>query len=365
MDKHSDVLPEDALLKSITPDRKTKLVNQFRIIVGVFFVIVIFILPILVLFLIIWSGYLRFIRGFGWADWTGFAGKTLWQWMELLIIPSVLGIAATLYDKSQKDHEQRLADKRIKNEREISLDRFQEETFRDFTEKLSDLMLNKNLRISKPDDEVRFVARAHTLTTFRTLDIGRKAQLIRYLYEANLINGETPPISLSGVDLQEIRLDYLILKGINLKNVNLNRSHLNNCDFSSSNFEEAALDDVYGIDTKFINANLEKARINGNFSGAQFCNANLKNIVFANTRFYDTNFRDAILDNSTFVECFLESANFVRASLSMTHFIASRSLSSTVFTKSQTKQIPEVESGGANIIDKEEADILFPKTKAK
>jgi hypothetical protein len=34
-----------------------------------------------------WMGYLRLGRGLGWAAWTGFAGETLLDWLELLIIP--------------------------------------------------------------------------------------------------------------------------------------------------------------------------------------------------------------------------------------------------------------------------------------
>jgi hypothetical protein len=43
-------------------------------------------------------------------------GKTLWEWMQLLIIPVVLAIGGLLFNKIQKDREQEAADQRAKTE---------------------------------------------------------------------------------------------------------------------------------------------------------------------------------------------------------------------------------------------------------
>ena len=55
---------------------------------------------------ITWGLYLHFAKGYIWVDWTGFGdytsplttdqrGKTLWDWLQLLIIPIVLTVGDT------------------------------------------------------------------------------------------------------------------------------------------------------------------------------------------------------------------------------------------------------------------------------
>ncbi len=92
---------------------------------------------IIVLALIAWAAYLRFAKGQPWADWTGFGdyigpltkdqrGKTLWDLMELLIIPAVLAIGSILFNQAQKANELKIAEQRNKNEQEIATDRQRE-----------------------------------------------------------------------------------------------------------------------------------------------------------------------------------------------------------------------------------------------
>ncbi len=50
--------------------------------------------------------YLRYVKGLVWADATGFEDKTLWDLMELLIIPVGLAIVAYFFSKSEQKRDQ-------------------------------------------------------------------------------------------------------------------------------------------------------------------------------------------------------------------------------------------------------------------
>ena len=52
---------------------------------------------------------------------------------------------------------------------------------------MQELILDKGLRRSEKDAEIRDVARARTLTVLRSLDGDRKGQVLRFLHEADLI----------------------------------------------------------------------------------------------------------------------------------------------------------------------------------
>src|SRR5712692_11090556 len=99
------------------------------------------------------------IRLFG----TGFARKTLWDWLQLLIIPSVLTFGVWWLTRLQQQHDQKLAEKRAQTEREISLDNQHEAALQAYIDNMSAL-LEKDLRDPVELDKVRKIARVRTLT---------------------------------------------------------------------------------------------------------------------------------------------------------------------------------------------------------
>src|SRR5215211_3895647 len=66
---------------------------------------------------------------------TGFETKTLWEWMELLIIPLVLGIGAFYLNRSERAVE-----------REIAEDRQRETALQAYFDRMAELLLKENLR---------------------------------------------------------------------------------------------------------------------------------------------------------------------------------------------------------------------------
>jgi hypothetical protein len=52
---------------------------------------------------------------------------------------------------------------------------------------MHELILDKRLRKSEEDDEIRNVARARTLAVLRSLDGNRKGHVVRFLCEAGLM----------------------------------------------------------------------------------------------------------------------------------------------------------------------------------
>src|SRR5450755_2744499 len=149
-------------------------------------------------------------------DWTGFSAhvgpkvqqyqpaKTLWDWMQLLIVPTVLIIGGALFNRTLDQ-----------TNREIALDKQQEDALQAYLDKMTELLLDKNLSRSEQSDEVHYVARLRTSTVVRRLDAGRKGSLIRFLSESGLMNQGI------GNDLRGIDLRRVDLSGLNLSKVNL------------------------------------------------------------------------------------------------------------------------------------------------
>lgn len=189
-------------------------------------------------------------------DWsvTGFPNKTLWDWMQLLIVPVVLAVGALLFNFAVNRNEQKIADQRYQNdqkivtqraqiEREIALDNQQETLLQTYLDRMSDLMLNNHLRKSALKDEVQQIARARTLTVLPRLDAHRKGSLIKFLYESDLISAieKTCVIDLKDADLSKVNLKGYILKGINLSGANLVEANLQDAFLDGANLSGANL----------------------------------------------------------------------------------------------------------------------------
>src|SRR5260221_11928300 len=78
---------------------------------------------------------------------TGFVGKTLWDWLGLLAalaIPVVVGFGAAWFTAQQGKVSDR---ENTDNQRQVALQAY--------IDKMSELLLEKQLRRSQPEDEVR------------------------------------------------------------------------------------------------------------------------------------------------------------------------------------------------------------------
>jgi len=179
------------------------------------------------------------VRRYGWT-WTGFVhyttpktdteefhpGKTLWDFMQLLIIPLVLVVGGFLLNRAQRQQELDIAAEERETERQIAKDRDEERAVQSYLEAMTELLLEKKLRTSEEGSEVRSIARARTLTILRSLNGDRKSSILRFLYEAELIDSEKTVINLGGANLAWANLAWANLVGANLVGAYLRGAYL-------------------------------------------------------------------------------------------------------------------------------------------
>src|SRR5919106_2634522 len=160
--------------------------------------------------------------------------KLLWDWMGLLIVPIVLGAGALWFnqqarkgEQQQRQNELNIADQQRQNELNIADQNRREDALQHYLDRMQELILDKGLKRSKKDAEIRDVARVRTLAALRSLDSSRKGQVARFLHEADLIgkvvieeSGERQVIEaiidLGNADLEGANLISARLEGANL-----------------------------------------------------------------------------------------------------------------------------------------------------
>src|SRR5438270_8503251 len=140
--------------------------------------------------------------------WKTSESKLPFDWLNLigvLAIPFVvtfLGLYATQQITQQQAQLSIAANKQQQQTNlQIADDQQQETTLKTYLDDMSDLLLNHNLRKSKPGDEVGQVARERTLTALRRLDADRNRIVLQFLQDARLISGKNAVIDLSNANL--------------------------------------------------------------------------------------------------------------------------------------------------------------------
>jgi uncharacterized protein YjbI with pentapeptide repeats len=209
-------------------------------------------------------------------------GKTLWDLLQLLIVPLVLAIGGFWLNQIQKDREQRAIDERAerekreteqraktereaaeqrdKTERDVALGNQQEAALQAYINAISELLLKEKLRESKPGDEVQKIARVRTLTVLARLDKERKRSLLQFLYESGLIDKGARIIDLSGADLNEANLFAINLSEADLREVRLGGASLASADLTGAELSGA---DLTGAELSFANLTGAKLTVSG------------------------------------------------------------------------------------------------------
>jgi len=201
-------------------------------------------------------------------DWLGVRGKTLWDWLQLLIVPAILIGVTFVWSYSQTRSDNKREDRRIAADRVAAETARQDSALQVYFSQMSGLMLDKKLLTSKEGDAVRAVARTVTLAALRRLNGERRGEAVLFLTEARLIDVESRRLNLNGADLTAANLTDAYLERVDLEGTDLADANLRDAILRDANLRDAYLGyaDLAGADLDGANlegANLEGAKLGG------------------------------------------------------------------------------------------------------
>jgi hypothetical protein len=246
--------------------------------------------------------------------------KSLWDWLQSLIVPIGLILGVLLYNGLQDSRQRALESRRAEAEHALSVDTQREQALQSYLDEMTALILDRRLQ-SEPKDEVRTIARTHTLTLLRRLDPERKGIVLQFLYDSNLIL-KSMVIWMASADLRDADLREAYLRNANLSNANLEGadlrgaflsfSNLSAANLSNANLGGAILDSAALFDAHLRGADLRGAILDGaDLHEADFSEANLRGAGLRNAYL-----SEADLDGAGLYDADLQGANLRRAKLS-------------------------------------------------
>lgn len=140
--------------------------------------------------------------------------------------------------------------------------------------------------------------RARTLLVLNQATITEKGQILNHLYDAGLIVGKNPQISLNEANFSQINLSNANLPDINLTGADLSQAHLHKTNLVGACLQETNL---YNADLRYAdltavnlqNANIQEAKLHGvslreaNLQGTNLAQANFWRADFTGTNVTD------------------------------------------------------------------------------
>src|SRR5262249_49323544 len=200
--------------------------------------------------------------------------KTLWDLLQLLIVPAFLVWAVTLYTGSQTAEQNRQ-----------SLQAAQDSTLDAYVLQMSDLMLKDKLLHRPPGSAVVAVATALTGQAIGRLDRGRQIEVARFLSGAHVKYANLAGADLSGIDFDHAHLVNANLYGANLNGAILDLGKLEHANLTGptvnnvvrgAHLEHADLNDADLRHADLIGADLSGATLlHAKLAGAYLSDAHL------------------------------------------------------------------------------------------
>ena len=173
--------------------------------------------------------------------------KTLWDWLQLAGIAVVLGVGTLIFTTRQTQISEANRKQQHDTEMQIAENQQQEELLRTYFDKISDLLLDKEL---STNPNIQSIVRARTLAALHMLNAERKTIVLRFLHNSDL--------------LQYVKS---VLYSLDLSYTDLNRIDLSTANLSVTDLYSADLREANLSGTNLRNANLR----NANLSGADLC----------------------------------------------------------------------------------------------
>ena len=222
-------------------------------------------------------------------EWTGFnqvavpndpnyqPAKTLWSWLELLIIPAFLAGGVVWFNEQARRRQQA-------NER----DRFREEALQKYFDDITKLLLDSKTEPQEWTKSQRSVVRLRTVTVLKRLDRKRIQEAMSFLYKSNLLSDNSIfyEANLSETDFSEVDLSLINLQGVN---------------FTAANLSEADLSGADMIDADLTLADLRYAKLNAtDLTNADMSGVDLRHADLTETILSGANLQGAKLNPDDF-----------------------------------------------------------------
>lgn len=288
-----------------------------------FFCILIIGFILLLLYLAIAGLFLGYSE---WEEYTGFSGKTFWNWLELLGVPLIIAFVGWRFSMEQKNRELLITSKERINALDLekkkhlySSMKFQYSVLRESIDTINSMLHDHDQVVDTTTDEFKRIFRAKVIATIIILDNKRNRIFIDFIQSisaaVDLSNSNFSYMGLSNCNISKFRFSNSTLRNITIRrtvidNATFKGSTLQSIDFFEAtghivDFSDATLIDVDFRDSILKDIDFSNSEfVRGSFTGAEIINGNFKGASFDSKSLLDDpkiKFRNTILPSGEII----------------------------------------------------------------
>jgi len=260
-------------------------------------------------------------------DQTAFGHKTIWDWLQLLIVPVILSLITVGFTWQQNRQQQEIEDKRTQSDQEIQEQRAQDGALQAYLDKMSELMLQKSLLNSEVGDTAFTLAQARTTTVIERFDAKHNQSVTRFLTDAGLTGADEGPSLLAGTVLRGAELANTSLQGANFVKQQQEGSDQSTMPIHVMSDPEDLVSTPSGVQVDVATI-LSGADLRGaGLQGANLAGCQLTDTILRNAALQDAELSNALLQGADLRGATLFGANLSGADLKNTDLKGARGVS--------------------------------------
>jgi uncharacterized protein YjbI with pentapeptide repeats len=244
-------------------------------------------------------------------------GKTVWDWLQLLIVPLALAVIGFAFTLQQDVRQNAIEERRAQAERELAEVRAQDAALQAYLDQMTLLILDRKLLEAGDGDPVYTLAQARTSTIIIRLDAEHNRSVTRFLTDSGMTGtervtegGDATVSVLRGLELDGADLSSGNLVGADLTDASLHNAHLHNAgllwaDLTDADLSNAGLADA---NLSFADLSADGASTSADLCGVVGCGASLKDADLSNANLFGANLSGADLSGADLMRADLTNA---------------------------------------------------------
>jgi uncharacterized protein YjbI with pentapeptide repeats len=239
------------------------------------------------------------------------AKKSLWEFLDLLIVPLALAIIGFGFTVQQQVRQTQIENQRDERAQAVEEQRAQNAALQAYLDQMNQLILDRKLLkveqgdpVHEPGDPVHSLAQARTTTAITQFDGENNQAVTRFLSDSGLLR--EPPL-LAKADLEGTKLPKAVLQGANLAGTNLTGANLAEAALISADFsaKEKEGEDTIHITADLTRADLTKAAL----QEAKLAECTLDKVTLTKATLQGADLRSASLEAANLTTAALQDAD--------------------------------------------------------
>lgn len=257
--------------------------------------------------------------------------KTLWDWLQLLLVPIILILGGFWLNRSESRHSLEMQKSINDTNLSIEKERFEDGILNSYINDIAQMIINSDTAKLRTN-RIMAVYKIKTLTTLNRLNSERRNYLIQFLVDSKMLNywdflSDFKNIHVSGIFFNDVSFDDFKFIGSSISSsrffsCSIQSSKSSHSDFTSSMFNDMKINIFDISSSKFIQSSLVKVIFSEcKIKDSKFYGSKIQHSSLGNSTIESSDLSCSTISNTNFSDTKFYCCDFIRSSIKDSSFI--------------------------------------------